>query len=305
MFSCGSFVNHSRTIFSGFEQLTTSRRTLLIALAVLSALFVGTACIGSDSAPAQDSNFTPSKAKATTAPAPTVAPKATIAPTSTTTPAATTAPAAEIVPTATTAPAPTITPTVAPPPTATTAPAPTKAPVVDNAPWKTALEAMAFASATQPGVISFIDGHAASSAGEKDTSDDENDIASPGAGYGTMWSVAFLLESGSTNFCFVRGENLECTESAYTPAPADISGITIDSSEVFAAFERTADWNTITATGDLSLLLLLGAGTDGLDPTHTYWTAIATAQGATSGIGGGTFNWDLDTDVVTYTTWSY
>jgi hypothetical protein len=164
---------------------------------------------------------------------------------------------------------------------------------------------MAFASATQPGVISFIDGHAASAAGEQDTGDDQNDIPSPGAGYGTMWAIAFILDSGSTNFCFVRGNDLECNDSSYTPAPADISRVTIDSSEVFAAFERTADWNTIVVKGNLSLLLVLGAGEGELDPTHTYWTAVVTAQGQTSGIGGGTFNWDLDTDTVTNTTWSY
>lgn len=274
---------------------------MIVALAVFSALFVSAACVGADNAPAQGQDFTPAKVAATKTPSATTVPKAAAAPTATTAPV----PTATTAPVATTAPAPTVAPTQAPQPTATTVPSPTAAPVVDNGPWMTALEAMAFASATQPGVISFIDGHASSAAGEKDTSDDQNDITSPGAGYGTQWSVAFLLESGSTNFCFVRGKTLECIESSYTPAPADISGITIDSAEVFAAFERTANWNTITAKGELSLLLVLGAGEGELDPTHTYWTAVATAQGASTGIGGGTFNWDLNTDTVTNTTWSY
>jgi hypothetical protein len=296
---------------SGFEKLTTPKRSLLIALTVLSALFVSAACVGSDSAPAADSNFTPAKADATTAPAATKAPTATVAPTSSTAPAAakapavTTAPIAATAPTATVAPAPTIAATQAPQPTATTAPSPTAAPSVDNGPWITALEAIKIASASQSGVISYIDGHAASSAGEKDTSDNPSDITSPGAGYGTYWTVAFLLESGSTNFCSVLGQELDCWESAYTPAPGDISGVTIDSTEAFAAYEKTEDWNTIMANENVSLLLVLEPGSGELDPTHTYWSAIASVQGTDSGIGGGSFYWDLDTDTVTHTTWSY
>jgi len=169
----------------------------------------------------------------------------------------------------------------------------------------TGLEAIQIASASQTGVIAYIDGHAATSAGEADSSDNPSDITSPGAGYGTYWTVAFLTDSGSTNFCSVKGQELDCFGSEYTPAPGDIRGVTIDSTAAFEAFARTNGWNEIIATGNANLLLVLEPGSGELDPTHTYWSANVTVQGDTTGIGGGNFHWDLDTDFVTHTTWSY
>ncbi len=169
----------------------------------------------------------------------------------------------------------------------------------------TDLEVIQIASVNQTGVISYMDGHASTFPGEADPSDNPSDITSPGGGYGTYWTVAFLTDSGATNFCSVIGQELDCFGSEYTPAPGDIRGVTIDSTTAFEAFARSTGWNEIIATGKANLLLVLEPGSGELDPTHTYWSAAVTVQGATSGIGGGNYHWDLNTDTVTSTTWSH
>jgi|APSaa5957512535_1039671.scaffolds.fasta_scaffold07400_4 hypothetical protein len=212
-------------------------------------------------------------------------------------------------PTATSVPQPTATSapqsTATPVPTAT--PEPTEVPVVDHGPWNTALEAIEIASKTQSGIIRIVDGHTSSRAGQIEEGDEASDVPSPGAGYGTYWTVISTgTENGSdATFCSVKGSEVDCFEQDYDPGAGNVVGVTIDSTKAFDVWVGNADWDDLMGDENLNILSVLEPGNGEFDPSHKFWTTIVSASSRTSGVGGGTFYWNLTTGEMSNTTWSY
>jgi hypothetical protein len=217
--------------------------------------------------------------------------------------------AAKTIDAATSTPQPTATP--APQPTATPAPTatpePTEVPIVDHGPWNTALEAIEIASKSQSGIIRVVDGHTSSRAGQIEEGGEASDISSPGAGYGTYWTVISTSTETSTDatFCSVQGSEVTCFEQDYDPGVGNVVGVTVDSTKAFDVWVGNADWDDLMGDDELSILSVLEPGNGEFDPSHNFWTTIVTASNRTSGIGGGTFHWNLTTGEMTNTTWSY
>ena len=312
--------------YSEIDARTMNKRHLILILAILPALIASMACGDGDlDAPSLSAKSTAQAqfelqtatetavAKETKSDSPVVisrssssaseivvtdsAAKTIDAATSTPQPTATSVPQ----PTATSAPQPTATPA----PTAT--PKPTQVPVVDHGPWNTALEAIELASKSQSGIIRVVDGHTSSRAGQIEVGDQGSDIPSPGAGYGTYWTVITTGTETSTDatFCSVKGSEVTCFEQDYDPGVGDVVGVTVDSTESFGAWVGNADWDDLMGDENLSILSVLEPGNGEFDPSHNFWTTIVSSSSRTSGVGGGTFYWNLTTGEMTNTTWSY